>query len=136
MIKFCIASHGRLAAGMLDSLKMFLGEDIPFETITAYVDESNPELSIQGIVEKTPDEDILIFLTDIAGGSVNQIVVRTALQRPNTHIISGFNFPLILELATIQDNVTSEIIRNIIENSKQQIMYVNDAFANLNEDDE
>ena len=136
MIKFCIASHGNLANGMLDSLKMFLGEEIPFEAVAAYLNDEKPEESIQAFLDKANDNDTLVFLTDIAGGSINQIIVKMALNRPNTYIISGFNFPMILQLATLQPPITTEKINHVISQSRDQIMYINETLKNVNDDDE
>lgn len=136
MRKFLIATHGNFANGIAQSLTMFLGEKQPFSTICAYVDDTSLEDQIVSFMNTVEQDDQLIILTDIMGGSVNQQMIRY-LQRPNTFLITGFNFPLLLALSLLPDDVTIDELRHLIEEARNSIYLMNDyKFVTTEEGDE
>lgn len=136
MRKFLIATHGNFANGICQSLTMFLGEKQPFSTICAYVDDTSLEDQIVSFMNTVEQDDQLIILTDIMGGSVNQQMIRY-LQRPNTFLITGFNFPLLLALSLLPDDVTIDELRHLIEEARNSIYLMNDyKFVTTEEGDE
>ena len=91
MRKFLIAAHGTLASGMQSALQIIAGDSAKMTVIDAFVDIQNPADQIQAYFSQLCEEDELIILTDMPGGSVNQLMMRY-LCRPQTHLISGINF--------------------------------------------
>ena len=79
---------------------------------------------------------MIIVLTDLFGGSVNQSVM-SYLGKKKIFLITGFNLALLLEVMMMyaDESVSEDRLRSIIEGSKQQIMYVNDVLKNTNDDD-
>ena len=137
MIKILLASHGDLADGIYSSLKIIMGSQNNINTLCAYKEEEfdlNKEVS--NIISKLSDEDKLIIVTDIYGGSVNNEFMNY-LNKDNIHLISGLNLPLIMELLSIkdEDNI-KDMINTAIENSKDTIKYCNEIakIAALEED--
>lgn len=137
MIKILLASHGDLADGIYSSLKIIMGSQKNINTLCAYKEEDfdlNKEVS--NIISKLSDEDKLIIVTDIYGGSVNNEFMNY-LNKDNIHLISGLNLPLIMELLFIkdEDNI-KDMINTAIENSKDTIKYCNEIakIAALEED--
>lgn len=125
-MKYIIATHGYLADGFASSIKILSGKKDIY-TINAYVDSSlNVDISVQFLeILKTFDKDekIVIF-TDIMGGSVTQIVTNL-IKDYNIIGFTGVNLALIMEVIMYQGKLTNEVINNIIEESKNQIIHLN-----------
>lgn len=125
MKRFLLLSHGKFAKGMQDTLTIFLGDDHKFDAISAYVDNVDPVIEIENYFKQVTDEDQVIIFTDILGGSVNQLVLPY-LQREHTFIITGFNLPVLLELAFFDGYISLDEIRTVVENGKETIVLMND----------
>ena len=139
MRKHLIVTHGTLAEGVKNTLNLFLGNNNNFESICAYIDDVSIDLALDEYINKLDNNDELIIFTDIEGGSVNQIMIKYLI-RDNTYIISGFNFPLILQFSVLDDSLflDEKQIVEIIEESKKSIVFVNKTIKEVvyNEDDE
>lgn len=71
--KIIIASHGRFAEGIMDSLKMIAGEQDHVEPLCAYIDRSvDYSARIRQLVaDHDYEKQALLVITDLLGGSVN-----------------------------------------------------------------
>ena len=125
MRKFLIATHGTFSAGAKSSLAMIIGSTENLFIIQAYVDGNKDiEEEVQTITSRVGVEDELIVFTDILGGSVtNQLLQQ--ITRPNVHVVSGFNLPLLIDII-LGDAATpaAEVIEEAIINAKEQMVYV------------
>lgn len=136
MRHYIIMSHGKLVLGLKDTLEMFVGNRKDITYITAYVDDVKLNDMVKPIISKMGYEDELVIITDLLGGSVNNEMMQY-LRRPHTHLISGFNYCLILELVTqSSEYLTKEKIEDIVQKSREQMAYVNIIEANKDEGDE
>lgn len=120
-MKIILASHCKLAEGMKQTAEFF--GLFGLESIEQTVQDSGFEKRARELLEKYKSQQIIVF-TDIIGGSVNQIFCRL-LQDYQFHLISGMNLPMILELG-FKEDVDSETLKEIVEKSKQQIVYMNE----------
>ena len=121
MIKLLLASHGDLAYGVYSSLKIIMGEQKNISTLCAYNKEDfDLKKEVWKIINDLKDDDKLIIVTDIFGGSVNNEFMN------NLYLVSGLNLPLVMELMLIQDesNIDS-MIQNALETSIKTIKYCN-----------
>lgn len=134
MKQMLLATHGHFASGIKSSLEIILGKQENIQTIDAYVDETNFEEQLDKYISSISiNEDTLIVVTDLFGGSVNQKIVNK-LQNENVHIITGLNLPLLLELQMLnEEDCTKENILNIVENSRQQVQSIT---ANVLDDED
>lgn len=126
MIKVCIATHGELCVGLLKTLNIFINDTSAIEAIPFYGEgDIDGEVILKKYIDEVGTEPTLIF-TDILWGSVNQITTRYALGKPNVHVITGVNLPLVLELITMDEkDITNEEIQNRVNNCKESLVYVN-----------
>ncbi|OCN05826.1 PTS mannose transporter subunit IIA [Erysipelotrichaceae bacterium MTC7] len=103
-----IASHGKLASGMLDTIKMFSGEPeqmeslclLPGQEISEYVTQMN-----QAVERVNTGEGVVIFCDLLFGSPCNcsaQFLKDLELSKEVT-IITGFNLPMILEYVGSRD---------------------------------
>ena len=127
MRKFLIATHGSFAAGIKSSLEMITGNTENVHIIQAYT-ESNKTITdeLDEIMQKVSENDELIIFTDLAGGSITNQVLQTALKK-NVYIIAGVNLPLLLDVVLSDPEVpVSEVIETGISNARDQIVFVNE----------
>ena len=120
-MKILVVSHGDIAKGFCETAKKFFGAS---EIYSANVDL---ETGVKGLVE-----DVEKYQEDWKDQTIANYI-----SRPNTFVISGTNLSLILQLMLAQD-VTTDSLHMMIEESKNDIVLVNDILANtsLDEDDE
>lgn len=124
MVQFLLASHGKMASGMKTSLDILLGASKNVTVFDAYVDESNVENKLREFLDSVNEEDQVILLSDLFGGSVNQMMFRF-LERPNTYLVAGVNLALVLELvASSFEDFTKEKLQETIEMSRQAMTLV------------
>lgn len=97
-------------------------ENVQF--INAYVESQEFEKEFRTALEKVKGENVIV-LSDIMGGSVNQVATRL-MQEFSYQLITGINLPLLIELTFMPDGITAEQIRNSVANAREQIVYVND----------
>lgn len=125
MRKFLIASHGRLASGMKSSLDILLGSSKNVTVLDAYVDESNVEQKIAEFFDSLQPQDQPILLSDLYGGSVNQILYRYLDRKPEPFLVAGVNLALVLELtADCETPLTREQLCSTIEMSREMLTLV------------
>lgn len=125
MRKFLIASHGRLASGMKSSLDILLGASKNVTVLDAYVDESNIPSQIEEFYASLNPQDQAILLTDLYGGSVNQMLYQTLNRQPKPILVAGVNLALVLELvADCESELTLDQLQETIEVSRSMLRLV------------
>ena len=122
MKKMILASHGDLAKGMKDTIKLLSGVDEESYAFCFHDGEDVKQIFNQ-VNEIINDEDEFVIVTDLPGGSVNT-VLTPLIEHKNVHLISGMNTVLVLTLALNFDINEESILQNIVE-GKKSVVYVN-----------
>ena len=134
MKKILIMTHSLMAKGIKETIEFLAGEQ-NIDVACCFTDISNPDEFIDNYLSKINNDKLIIF-TDLMGGSVNQ-KVALRLNNNNFYLITGVNLPLILELALLDEElITEEKIEEIIQNAKNEIIFVNKALKNNTESEE
>lgn len=124
MRRFFISSHGHLASGLKSSLEILLGKADNVTVFDAYVDQRSVESQVEAFLETVNEQDQAILISDLYGGSVNQVLYRY-INRPNTMLVTGVNLALVLELAAMSDApLSKEELNQIIQASKETMQLV------------
>lgn len=130
MVKLIVATHERLAEGFKKTLDYIAPNVKDLITISAYIDNEPIGELIKNKINNIDKDEQIIILTDLVGGSVNQECAKL-LGEYKIKLISGVNFPLLLSIALCEKRqVTDEMIRNLIVEAKEQIVFVNDMLKN------
>lgn len=131
------ASHHRMADGLKDTLEFISGGIQETIALSAYVDNRPVEDAVEELMKGFAEEEEVIVLTDLTSGSVNQQFFKYR-SRPHTHIVSGMNLPLAFQLAMEPkgEYITTERMREIVEESRQELRYINEIADDGDEDDE
>ena len=95
-------------------------------TICAYVKEGiTLESQINELFDSFPEDDEMIVVTDIFGGSVNNEFMQR-LQNRRFWLVSGMNLPLVIQLAMAEDGgCISESIKEALETGREMICFCN-----------
>ena len=124
MKKIFIASHGKLASGFKSSLEVLLGSAEKVTIFDAYLDDSNFESILKSYLENQSKEDQILLLSDLYGGSVNQIMARYTYEE-SVLLIAGVNLAFILEIVAQGDNhISKNDLNEIIKNSREALKLV------------
>lgn len=139
MVGILLMSHGRMAEGMLDSSKLFFGDDIPQIKALCLMASDNPEEfdeKIRAAVEEIDDGQGVITMCDLLGGTPcnrSALVLNDRMQ-----VITGMNFSILLELLgrRMSVNDISEIdIPELIQVGKDGIISLNEFFKAAQQED-
>lgn len=135
--KIILASHHKLAAGMADTVNFISNGAADITELSAYMDNKPVDQQVKELMASISDDTEVIILTDMLAGSVNQQFFNYR-ERPHTQIVSGMNLPLALAIALEpQDHeITSKRIEELIAESKEAIVYVNEMKVDVDDDDE
>lgn len=125
MVGVVIASHGTIAQGMYESAKMFFGNDITqFTYVGLKGDQTAEELDEelrQAMCEVDYGDGVVVLADLFCGTPCNRAVMQ---MKDTTHIISGVNFPIVLELlgARQYNNVN---LADLVKIGQDGVKYVN-----------
>ena len=117
MLKLLLASHGKMAEGMKSAVELLIGKQENLTVISAYVEGRNIDKELAAYFASLDEEDQLVMLSDLYGGSVNQ-KMYLYLDRPNTFLVSGINLALLLELCMAEE-VTLQKLQTLVEQSRK-----------------
>ena len=135
MLKIFLSSHGHMASGIKSSLDILIGNTDKITVFDAYVDEKNVQDVLDNFYKTVSEDDDVLLLSDLYGGSVNQVMF-TYLNRPNTRLVSGVNLALVLELA-IKETISDSELEELVETSRMMMKIVKiEALADDNDSDE
>ena len=127
MYQFIIATHGLFAEGIKNSIEIILGKFENLSTLSCDTDSNfNLKKEIDEILKKYNNKEVIV-ITDIFGGSVNNLFMEEIPLNKNIHLITGLNLPLVLNLLGEQENylIPEELIQNSIEISSDAVKYCN-----------
>lgn len=124
MKQVLIATHGRMASGILYTAKMIVGDQAAVHAIDAYVDaEQDVEKEFDTYFEEHRGERIIV-LTDILAGSVNQKLMAYAESDEEITLITGLNLPLLIQVLFAGDEVTEDELQSYIDAARKEMQIV------------
>lgn len=136
MKKIYIASHGEMAEGMKDSLKLIAGEmSNQIKTFTLKPGGSAEDFisEVEREVVKSPEEQIII-MGDLFGASIVNSMFRL-INYSNVILLSGVNLSMALQILLDNSNqISDETIDFIIEESKKGILRLKNVEEELSEE--
>ncbi len=127
MRRIVLASHGYLADGLKSSAELIVGKKDNIVTICAYVENKiNLRKKVAEISSEWKDEDEIIILTDIWGGSVNNEIAEIIMKDHRVHLISGMNLQLLIEILVMIDvKEIDDLIVTALKNARDGMVYYN-----------
>lgn len=124
MKKILLITHGKLAEGLSSALVLIIGKQNSVYFINSYVEDVVLEDEVNKFMASITKDDKLIVMTDLFGGSVNQLMMNK-LKLDQDILITGTNLAVLLELAlTSEENLSDETVQAIIENGRNDLQRV------------
>ena len=117
-MKYLIATHGEFSKGIIDSVQLIIGEDTAIDYFCMTKSKEVKQYLV-GI-----DEEPLIVLTDVFGGSVANLFTEFLLEGYDFQLITGVNLPMLLNLFLSEGSIQDRI-NNSLEEAKRGILHVN-----------
>ncbi len=121
MIHILITSHGGMAEGMMQSVKMLVGEQEHLDYVTFGEEMGSDELDElygEKITDVSPDNQYLV-LCDIKGGTPFNVVSRYSFKNEDVAVIYGMNLPILIE-AIVQCGNPDIKLKDLAEYLQQQ----------------
>ncbi|MCI5763947.1 mannose/fructose/sorbose PTS transporter subunit IIA [Actinobacillus porcinus] len=110
MTHIIVATHGKFSEEIVNSAAMVFGEDENTHVVTFLPGEGGDDLvaKYNAIIEKLPENEPVLFLVDLFGGSPYNAAARVAANRDNTDIVTGISLPMLLEVLDAKDGADLE----------------------------
>lgn len=125
MRHYVLASHGRFAQGIYESIQIIIGKQENVHICCGYVDgETDVKEKISSIFNEIPEGEEVIACTDLLGGSVNNELMKYK-NRDRFHLVAGMNLPLLINIFLYKDENIDELIERILPEVKSSIVYCN-----------
>ena len=136
MKKMILASHGRMAAGLKDSMEMVVGnvDDLICFCLMPGEDPGGLTEKVEKLVKEEPGAQFLV-LVDIRGGSVSNSLSRLSVY-DNVRIINGMNMALAIGLYLTDGILTDQEIEDLIREARNGLAMVNFRKKQVDEEDE
>ncbi len=134
-----LVSHGTMAPGLHNALKMLAGEeheDILSTSLENGMSSSTYAENVRKCISRITKEDEIIVFGDLVGGSplttaANVIAEEGLLER--TVMIGGMNLPLTLSAVLMKDTMeTGDLIEMLLTEAREEMK----EFQIVNEDNE
>lgn len=110
MTHIIVATHGKFSEEIVNSAAMVFGEDENTHVVTFLPGEGGDDLvaKYNAIIEKLPENEPVLFLVDLFGGSPYNAAARVAANRDNTDIVTGISLPMLLDVLDAKDGADLE----------------------------
>lgn len=131
-MRVLLASHAYMAKGVASSVKLILGEVENLEYISAYTDEECFEKQLREKLSNKNEEEKLVIITDLLGGSVNNEVLSVIQDYSNVFLITGMNLIMVISILLAEEDTIENELESIVKNSREGIIYFNENINNSN----
>ncbi len=120
-----IASHGNMAQGILDTSKLFFGEQAQMKALCLQAND-NPEEFVdvlkEGIKEVDTGDGVIVFCDMLFGSPCNCMtkILAEDLDNPKLDVITGVNLAMILQILAVRENSDCSV-KELIDAGNQGI---------------
>lgn len=122
---FLIATHGQLASGFKNAIKLLADKSESIQVIDAYVTNEDYTPVVTEFIASIQEGEQGVIFTDLFGGSVNQVVVSELIKSKKNQIfvISNSNLAIILTLILKEnEKLTAKNIEEMIKESQVRLV--------------
>src|SRR5699024_9627166 len=126
MVGIILASHGKLAEGMLQSSTMIFGEQDNMKAVSITASEGQDEFQkkLKDAVSTLDNQDEVLFLVDLWGGTpFNQTNLLWEENKEKWAVVAGLNLPMLIEALASRLSMDSaqEIAKGILNTAREGI---------------
>ncbi|MGH9762617.1 MAG: PTS sugar transporter subunit IIA [Blastocatellia bacterium] len=131
MVGGVIVTHGQLANELVSAAEMIVNEidHITAVSIGWHDDVDVAREQVAKAIQRADSGSGVIVLTDMFGGTPTNIAA-TFLGEASVEVVTGVNLPMVIKLATQQqDETLTDLARRIRDEGQQQIYVASDILA-------
>jgi PTS system mannose-specific IIA component len=127
MIGAVIVTHGQLANELVSAAEMIVGEisHITAVSIGWHDDVDVARAEIERAVQRTDSGSGVLLLTDMFGGTPTNIAA-SFLGQAKVEVVTGVNLPMVIKLATQNEESLSDLARRVRDEGREQIHLAGD----------
>lgn len=125
-----IASHGPMAQGILETSKLFFGEQEQMKAFCLFA-EDNPDSFIEvlkeGIKEVDTGDGVFVFCDMLFGSPCNCMarIIGEDVQSDKIQLLTGVNLAMILQMLAVRES--GEVsVEDLVNAGKDGVVYFND----------
>ena len=122
MVGVIVVTHCRLGEELIAAAQLVVGEELrQFQPVSIDPKEGSEEIreKIIAAMRKLEGGQGILILTDMYGGTPSNISL-SFLEEKKIEVITGVNLPMLLKLATYQDNLDLESLAAFITDYGQR----------------
>jgi len=122
MVGVIVVTHCRLGEELIAVARLVVGEELrQFQSVSIDPREGSEEIreKIIAAIRKVEGGQGILILTDMYGGTPSNISL-SFLEEKKIEVITGVNLPMLLKLATYQDNMDLESLAAFITDYGQR----------------
>ena len=111
--RIILISHGDFAHGMKHALQMIIGEQEFIES-HGLQEGGNPNLIMEELAQTISENETVIFLSDIIGGSMHNAAVPL-VNNENVFLVGGSNLAVAIQIALMKPATAEDLDLQINE---------------------
>ncbi|MCY6957242.1 PTS sugar transporter subunit IIA [Clostridium brassicae] len=121
-MKLIVCGHGGIAPGILNAANMIFGEQEGVFAVPFFNGEGTDDLKkkIEDVLGKGEDDNEVLFMIDIFGGTPYNVVAEYSYNKRNMDIITGVNLPLVLEAVSLKNSIKLDDMVLLLSNSGKE----------------
>lgn len=122
MVGVIVVTHCRLGEELIAAAQLVVGEELKnFQSVSIDPQEDTEEIrkKIITAIRKVEGGEGILILTDMYGGTPSNISL-SFLEEKKVEVITGVNLPMLLKLATYQDDMDLEALAAFITDYGQR----------------
>ncbi|MBS4210149.1 PTS sugar transporter subunit IIA [Bacillus sp. FJAT-50079] len=124
MIHILVVTHGMMAEGIVQTAKMFTGEQENLNYISLEEGMGQEELTalINEEMKGIPEREQLLIFCDILGGTPFNVSSRLAFENENISIFYGVNLPILVSAILSRDGQSLlDLTSLLVESSNESL---------------
>jgi PTS system mannose-specific IIA component len=122
MVGVIVVTHCRLGEELIAAAQLVVGEELrQFQPVSIDPKEGSEDIreKIVAAIRKVEGGQGILILTDMYGGTPSNISL-SFLEEKKIEVITGVNLPMLLKLATYQDNMDLQSLATFITDYGQR----------------
>ena len=125
-----ITSHGPMAQGILDTSKLFFGEQAQMKAYCLHA-EDNPDTFVEvlkeGIKEVDSGDGVFVFCDMLFGSPCNCMarIIAEDLQSDKIQLVTGVNLAMILQILAVRES-SDPTVEELVNAGKDGIVHFNE----------
>ena len=128
MYEMLILSHGALAEGYHQTMKMILGEEPDIIYCALEEDDSSEDLEkkIHTCIHWQNSMPLLVLADIYSGSPCRSAITQLFSSSKKSYLIAGISLPLVMEAYLQRNGELSQIVDNLISVAKENVINVNE----------